>query len=93
MFIIIIGWSSERPFWARRFGSSPSTLNVLFVAAGMVVAAAEVAGEDTEGFDAGESLETENGVGAEFANRYLRFFWRKTGYASTTPTNRGEALT
>jgi hypothetical protein len=26
--IIIIGWSSEKPFLARRLGSIPSTLNV-----------------------------------------------------------------
>jgi hypothetical protein len=34
MLIIIIGWSSEYPFWAMRLGSIPSTLNVFLVVEG-----------------------------------------------------------
>ena len=39
MLIIIFGWSSDKPFWARRLGSIPSTLKTFLVAAGIVVAA------------------------------------------------------
>jgi hypothetical protein len=64
MLIIIIGWSSEKPFWARRLGSIPSTLNAFLAAEG-----------DTIGVVAFEFDELVVGE-----NRYLRFFLRKTGY-------------
>jgi len=64
MLIIIIGWSSEKPFWARTLGSIPSTLNVFLAIEG-----------DTIGVEAFESVVEE----VEGGNKYLRFFCRKTG--------------
>jgi len=64
MLIIIIGCSSEKPFWARTVGSIPSTLNVFLAVEG-----------DTIGVVAFELVVEEAGGG----NKYLRFFWRKTG--------------
>jgi hypothetical protein len=61
--IIIIGWWSDRPFWASRWGSMPSTLKV-FLAAEGVTGTGELALEGVEGVE---------------GNRYFRFFWRKTG--------------
>jgi hypothetical protein len=46
MFIIIMGCSSEKPFWAMRFGSIPSTLKVFLVFEGDVLG--EFAFEDGE---------------------------------------------
>jgi len=70
--IIIIGWSSEKPLWASRLGSIPSTLNVFLAAEGEAALELEFDGE-------GESLE--EGVELDDPEkRYLRFFWRKTGY-------------
>jgi hypothetical protein len=37
MFIIIMGCSSEKPFWAMRLGSIPSTLKVFLVFEGDVI--------------------------------------------------------
>jgi hypothetical protein len=37
MLIIIIGWSSEKPFWARRLGSILSTLNVFLAIEGDII--------------------------------------------------------
>jgi hypothetical protein len=59
MSIIIIGWSSEKPFWARTVGSIPSTLNFFLAIEG-----------DTIGVVAFESVVEEAGWG----NKYLRFF-------------------
>jgi hypothetical protein len=64
MLSIIIGWSSEEPFWAMTLGSIPSTLNVFLAIEGDVI-----------GVVAFEVVDEEAGEG----NKYLRFFWRKTG--------------
>ena len=69
MSTIIIGWSSEKPFWARTVGSMPSTLNDLLVIEGV-----------TGGLAAFVEELKERGDEFVLGNRYLRFFWRKTGY-------------
>jgi hypothetical protein len=37
MLIIIMGCSSEKPFWAMRLGSIPSTLNVFLAVEGEII--------------------------------------------------------
>jgi hypothetical protein len=37
MLIIIMGCSSEKPFWAMRLGSIPSTLNVFLAVEGEIM--------------------------------------------------------
>jgi len=70
MLIIIMGCSSEYPFWAMKLGSIPSTLKVFLASEG-----------ETIGVDAFDVLDPVEEVG-EVAEekRYFRFFWRKTGY-------------
>lgn len=63
MLIIIIGWSSEKPIWASRFGSIPSTLNVSLTDEG-----------DTIGVFAFELVAVELVVVGGVENKYLRFF-------------------
>lgn len=67
MFTIIIGWSSEKPLWARTVGSMLSTLKDLLVVEGETggLAAFVEEFEDVDELAQGK--------------RYLRFFWRKTG--------------